>query len=190
MQSGISRVPSRYLSQIDLAVFGPVLFWPSIPALHDAFLPQRAGAAARDQAEGRGAHTEGDPREGIARGMRQKGRGCGGGTVVDEARGGREDGARRVRRDACLTEFPPKHRCRIMTYNGIERINRGIRRKRGVVGAFPDGNSALMLVTARLKYIVEHEWGEEEVPGHVEAGVDELAEGKGEVLEEDGVEDG
>ena len=23
---------------------------------------------------------------------------------------------------------------------------------------FPDGNSALMLVTARLKYIVEHEW--------------------------------
>ena len=24
---------------------------------------------------------------------------------------------------------------------------------------FPDGNSALMLVTARLKYIVEHEWG-------------------------------
>lgn len=46
-----------------------------------------------------------------------------------------------------------------MTYNGIERINRGIRRKRGVVGAFPDGNSALMLVTARLKYIVEHEWG-------------------------------
>ena len=30
---------------------------------------------------------------------------------------------------------------------------------RGVVGTFPDGNSALMLVTARLKYIVEHEWG-------------------------------
>ena len=28
-----------------------------------------------------------------------------------------------------------------------------------VVGTFPDGNSALMLVTARLKYIVEHEWG-------------------------------
>lgn len=24
---------------------------------------------------------------------------------------------------------------------------------------FPDGNSALMLVTARPKYIVEHEWG-------------------------------
>ena len=31
--------------------------------------------------------------------------------------------------------------------------------KSGSVGTFPDGNSALMLVTARLKYIVEHEWG-------------------------------
>ena len=32
-------------------------------------------------------------------------------------------------------------------------------RRTRVVGTFPDGNSALMLVTARLKYIVEHEWG-------------------------------
>lgn len=37
--------------------------------------------------------------------------------------------------------------------------NREIRRRTRVVGTFPDGNSALMLVTARLKYIVEHEWG-------------------------------
>ena len=43
-----------------------------LPALHGAFLPQRAGKGSRDQAEGRGAHAEGDPRAGIARGMRQK----------------------------------------------------------------------------------------------------------------------
>ena len=30
---------------------------------------------------------------------------------------------------------------------------------RGVVGTFPDGSSALMLVTARLKHIAEREWG-------------------------------
>lgn len=47
----------------------------------------------------------------------------------------------------------------IRTNNRIERINREIRRRTRVVGTFPDGNSALMLVTARLKYIVEHEWG-------------------------------
>lgn len=56
------------------------------------------------------------------------------------------------------TEFPPEHWRRIRTNNGIERINREIRRRTRVVGTFPDGNSALMLVTARLKYIVEHEW--------------------------------
>ena len=28
-----------------------------------------------------------------------------------------------------------------------------------MVGTFPDGNSALMLVTTRLKYVTESEWG-------------------------------
>ena len=57
---------------------------------------------------------------------------------------------------AC-TEFPPEHWHQIRTNNGIERIKREIRRRTQVVGTFPDGNSALMLVTARLRYIVEHE---------------------------------
>ena len=57
------------------------------------------------------------------------------------------------------TEFPPEHWRRIRTNNGIERINREIRRRARVVGIFPDGNSALMLATARLKYIAEHEGG-------------------------------
>lgn len=57
------------------------------------------------------------------------------------------------------TEFPTEHWCRIRTNNGIERINRKIRRRTRIAGAFPDGNSALVLVTARLKYTVEHEWG-------------------------------
>ena len=57
------------------------------------------------------------------------------------------------------TEFPPVHWRRIRTNNGIERINREIGKRTRVVGTFPDGNSALMLVTARLKYTVEHEWG-------------------------------
>ena len=57
------------------------------------------------------------------------------------------------------TEFPPEHWRRIRTNNGIERIDRKSRRRTRIVGIFPDGNSALMLVTARVKYIVEHEWG-------------------------------
>ena len=43
--------------------------------------------------------------------------------------------------------------------SAIERLNREILRRTRVVGTFPDGKSALMLVAARLKYIVENEWG-------------------------------
>ena len=57
------------------------------------------------------------------------------------------------------TRFPREHWRRIRTNNAIERLNREIRRRTRVVGAFPDGRSALMLVTARLKYVAESEWG-------------------------------
>jgi putative transposase len=59
---------------------------------------------------------------------------------------------------AC-TEFTPEHWRRIRSNIGIERIGREFRRRTRVAGTFPDCHSALMLVTARLKYIVEHEWG-------------------------------
>lgn len=57
------------------------------------------------------------------------------------------------------TRPPREHRRRIRTNNAIERLNREIRRRTRVVGAFPDGRSALMLVTARLKYVAASEWG-------------------------------
>lgn len=56
------------------------------------------------------------------------------------------------------TEFPPEHWRRIRTNNGIERIDCEIRRRTRAVGTYPDGNSVVILVSARLKYIVEHEW--------------------------------
>lgn len=57
------------------------------------------------------------------------------------------------------TRFPMEHWRRIRTNNAIERLNREIRRRTRVVGTFPDGKSALMLVTARLKYVADSEWG-------------------------------
>jgi len=57
------------------------------------------------------------------------------------------------------TAFPMEHWKRIRTNNAIERLNREVRRRARVVGAFPDGKSALMLVTARLKYVADSEWG-------------------------------
>lgn len=55
-------------------------------------------------------------------------------------------------------DFPFKHWTRIRTSNVIERFNREIRRTR-VVGTFPDGNSALMLVRARLRHVAGTQWG-------------------------------
>ena len=43
--------------------------------------------------------------------------------------------------------------------NVIERLNREIRRRTRVVGTFPDGNSALMLVCARLRHVAGTQWG-------------------------------
>lgn len=58
------------------------------------------------------------------------------------------------------TKYPAEHWLRIRTNNGIERINREIRRRTRVVGCFPDGNSALMLVCARLRHVSASQWGE------------------------------
>ena len=46
--------------------------------------------------------------------------------------------------------FPSQHWRRIRTNNPLERIMREIRRRTNVVGAFPDGNSALMLVCCEV----------------------------------------
>jgi putative transposase len=55
--------------------------------------------------------------------------------------------------------FPSNHWRQIKTNNPLERIIREIRRRTRVVGAFPDGHSALMLVAARLRHIASTKWG-------------------------------
>lgn len=55
--------------------------------------------------------------------------------------------------------FPSQHWTRIRTNNTLERLNREIKRRTKVVGAFPDGEAALMLVCARLRYVAGNSWG-------------------------------
>ncbi len=55
--------------------------------------------------------------------------------------------------------FPDNHWVRIRTNNPMERIIREIRRRTRVVGAFPDGQSAVMLCAARLRHIAGTKWG-------------------------------
>lgn len=57
-------------------------------------------------------------------------------------------------------DFPREHWRRIRSNNAMERINREIRRRTRSIGAFPDGQSALMLVCAKLRHIEQSEWGQ------------------------------
>ena len=71
-------------------------------------------------------------------------------------------------------DFPSEHGTRIRTNNVIERLNREIRRTR-VVGMFPDGNSALMLVCARLRHVAGSQRGNKKYMDmkHLEAATDD-----------------
>lgn len=73
------------------------------------------------------------------------------------------EAARIVREDCretlAYTTFLMSHWGRIRMNNAMEQLNREIRRRIRVVGTFSDDKSVLMLVTAKLKYIADSEWG-------------------------------
>ena len=66
---------------------------------------------------------------------------------------------------------------RIRTNNVIERLNREIRRRTRVVGNFPDGNSALMLVCARLRHVAGIQRGNKKYMNmkHLEAAIEDVS---------------
>ena len=74
-------------------------------------------------------------------------------------------------------DFPSEYWTRIRTNNVIERLNREIRRRTRVVGMFPDGNSALMLVCARLRHVAGTQWGNKKYMNmkHLEAVMDDAS---------------
>ena len=74
-------------------------------------------------------------------------------------------------------DFPSEHWTRIRTNNVIERLNREIRRRTRVVGTFPDGNSALMLVCARLRHVAGSQRGNKKSMNmkHLEAAMDDAS---------------
>ena len=55
--------------------------------------------------------------------------------------------------------YPSQHWIKLKTNNPMERLLREARRRTKVVGAFPDGHSALMLVAARLRHVSATTWG-------------------------------
>ena len=88
------------------------------------------------------------------------------GEVVKKLQSMKLDKASRIVGSGCdetlsYYDFPSAHWRNIRTNNPLERLNREIRRRTRVVGSFPDGQSALMLVAARLRYMAGQKWGTE-----------------------------
>ncbi len=55
--------------------------------------------------------------------------------------------------------MPSEERLRQNLWRPSACLMREIRRRTRVVGAFPDGKSALMLVAARLRHVAATKWG-------------------------------
>jgi len=55
--------------------------------------------------------------------------------------------------------YPDSHWRRSRTNHPMERPIKEIRRRTKVVGAFPDGHSAVMLAAARLRHVATTKWG-------------------------------
>lgn len=86
------------------------------------------------------------------------------GEVVKKLRALRLEKAAGVLENGCeetlsYYNFPSTHWRHLRTNNPLERLNREIRRRTRVVGSFPDGHAALMLVAARLRYMAGQKWG-------------------------------
>ncbi len=79
-----------------------------------------------------------------------------------------EKAAARVRESIMETlayySFPETHWRRIRTNNPLERLLREVRRRTRVVGAFPDGEAALMLTAARPSARGRNRVGHEALP--------------------------
>ena len=56
-----------------------------------------------------------------------------------------------------MFDFPPPHRLRLRTTNGLERVNRELRRRTRVASIFPNPESCLRLVSALLAEL-DDEW--------------------------------
>ena len=130
-----------------------------IPALHRALLPQRPRQGSEIEEAAGGGHAQGDPRDGVLRGGRRQGRGRGRRPGIDAAEGGRQGRARGLRRDADVLRDAPRALAAHPHEQRHRAAQQGDKARTRVVGTFPDGKSALVLVVARLKYVADSEWG-------------------------------
>lgn len=102
--------------------------------------------------------AQGYPRPGKQECCSYKSTGCGEAASGNEVHCCRKKIETGIDETLTYMDYPAQHWNRIRTTNLIERVNREIKRKIWAIGAFPDGQSALMLVCARLCYVAGTYW--------------------------------
>ncbi len=122
-----------------------------VPALCRPLLPQCVLFCPSFQGKAGCCDAQGDPYSREQESFLREGKSRGGETAFHETEGGRQEDS--IEETLTYCGFPSEHWTRICTNNVIERLNREIRRRTRVVGCFPDGSSALMLVYARLRHV-------------------------------------
>lgn len=126
---------------------------------HGSFFPERVHVCAQGEDQGRGGDAESDPRSGGSGRSAEESALRGGKLKEMKLRKAAEVVERGVEETLSYTLFPREHWRRIRTNYPLERILREVHRRTRVVGNFPDGNSALMLVAARLRHVESTKWG-------------------------------
>ena len=130
-----------------------------VPTLHRPLLPECFLCHSKRQDKNRDQDTKGDPRPGEQGHLPKKAK-----EMAEMLRAMRLPEAAKkieegVEEKMSHTYFSTEHWTRTRTNNVLERLNREIRRRTREVGCFPNGNSALMLVCARLRHVVGPQWG-------------------------------
>jgi putative transposase len=132
----------------------------AVLALYDAFLPESLLHGTERKGEGSGSHARTIHAQEDRAAVEKK--------IVDVVVKLKEmnlyEAAKNVDASAHETwtymDFPGEYWWWIRLNGAIERLNREIRRRNRSIDAFPDGQSALMLVCARLRHIQDSLWGQ------------------------------
>ena len=163
-------VRDKYLGMLEAV--SEVFPCSQIPVLYGSLLPECVFCCSSLQSKAGSQNAQGHSCAGKQKGRPGKSRSCSRSAEGNEAARKVEDS---VEETLTYCDFPYAHWGRIRANNVIERLNREIRRRTRVAGTFPDGNSVLMPICARLRHVAGTQWGSKKNMKNLEAVLEDVS---------------